>query len=119
MYTPGFAAPEQYKQRDRLGPWTDIYSVGATMYACMTKSPPPPADERLEKDKLQPLTKTHAGALFQGIAGTGRFHAAPELHRASAERVFGAEATDQHGPGRAFAKPTLFALIKERLTSEL
>jgi serine/threonine protein kinase len=23
MYTPGFAAPEQYRDHDRLGPWTD------------------------------------------------------------------------------------------------
>jgi hypothetical protein len=61
MYTPGFAAPEQYNQRDPIGPWTDIYSIGATMYACMTKGPPPPADQRLEKDTLVPLTKSHAG----------------------------------------------------------
>src|SRR5690349_10165437 len=32
MYTPGFAAPEQYKNRDLLGPWSDIYSVGASVY---------------------------------------------------------------------------------------
>ena len=37
MYTPGFAAPEQYNntRRELLGPWTDIYSIGASMYACM------------------------------------------------------------------------------------
>ena len=31
-YTPGFAAPEQYARKVELGPWTDIYSVGATVY---------------------------------------------------------------------------------------
>ena len=35
MYTPGFAAPEQYKAPDQMGPWTDIYAVGASMYACL------------------------------------------------------------------------------------
>jgi serine/threonine protein kinase len=36
MYTPGFASPEHYSQRDLLGPWSDIYSVGASMYACIS-----------------------------------------------------------------------------------
>lgn len=61
MYTPGFAAPEQYNQRDRLGPWTDIYAVGASMYACVAKHPPPPANERQEADKMQPAAKEYAG----------------------------------------------------------
>jgi serine/threonine protein kinase len=35
MYTPGFASPEHYNTRKDLGPWSDIYSVGASMYACL------------------------------------------------------------------------------------
>ncbi len=35
MYTPGFAAPELYGKHTDLGPWTDVYSLGATLYACM------------------------------------------------------------------------------------
>ena len=61
MYTPGYAAPEQYERRDQLGPWTDIYSVGASLHACITGSPPPRADERLREDILQPLARTQAG----------------------------------------------------------
>ena len=61
MYTPGYAAPEQYEKGAQLGPWTDIYSVGASLYASVTGSAPPRADERSEADTLQPLTKTHAG----------------------------------------------------------
>ncbi|TCJ11812.1 serine/threonine protein kinase [Parasulfuritortus cantonensis] len=61
MYTPGFAAPEQYNQRDRLGPWTDIYGIGASMYTCIAKRPPPPANERLEEDKLGSAAKDFAG----------------------------------------------------------
>ncbi len=37
MYTPGFASPEHYTQRELLGPWSDIYSVGASMYACLAR----------------------------------------------------------------------------------
>jgi serine/threonine protein kinase len=53
-YTPGFAAPEQYRKRELLGPWSDIYSVGASMLACLTGSAPPAADQRLDKDNFIP-----------------------------------------------------------------
>jgi serine/threonine protein kinase len=61
MYTPGFAAPEQYKQRELLGPWTDVYSIGASMFACLAGIAPQSADQRLEKDKMQPATKLYKG----------------------------------------------------------
>ncbi len=51
MYTPGFASPEQYRKRELLGPWSDIYSVGATMYCCLAGAAPPAADHRLDNDK--------------------------------------------------------------------
>lgn len=35
VYTPGFSAPEMHHSRHRLGPWSDIYSVGATLQACV------------------------------------------------------------------------------------
>ena len=54
MYTPGFASPEHYNQRELLGPWSDIYSVGASMYACLSGAAPQAADARLEKDLLVP-----------------------------------------------------------------
>ncbi|WPB55930.1 serine/threonine-protein kinase [Xylophilus sp. GOD-11R] len=52
MYTPGFAAPEMYKRDATLGPWTDIYAVGACMYACMQGFPPTDAPQRIKKDRL-------------------------------------------------------------------
>ena len=54
MYTPGFASPEHYGTRKDLGPWSDIYSVGASMYACLAGAAPQAADERLNKDNLSP-----------------------------------------------------------------
>lgn len=54
MYTPGFASPEHYGSRKDLGPWSDIYSVGASMYACLAGSPPQPADARANRDELVP-----------------------------------------------------------------
>lgn len=56
-YTPGFASPEQYFDRTLLGPWSDIYSIGATMYSCMTRASPMSADQRIKKDLLVPAVK--------------------------------------------------------------
>ena len=52
MYTPGFAAPEMYRRDASMGPWTDIYAIGACLYACMQGYPPNDAPQRLEKDRL-------------------------------------------------------------------
>lgn len=52
MYTPGFAAPELYAKGAALGPWTDIYSIGAAIYACMAAAPPQPADQRRTRDEM-------------------------------------------------------------------
>ena len=54
MYTPGYAAPEQYHGKFTLGPWTDIYAVGACMYAALAGAAPQAADERLVDDQLLP-----------------------------------------------------------------
>lgn len=56
-YTPGFASPEHYYDRKLLGPWSDIYSIGATMYSCLTKTSPLSADQRIKKDLLAPAVK--------------------------------------------------------------
>ncbi|GAB2727043.1 hypothetical protein GCM10027019_03050 [Melaminivora jejuensis] len=52
MYTPGFAAPEMYRRDTQMGPWTDIYAIGACIYACMAGFPPPEAPQRQDKDRL-------------------------------------------------------------------
>jgi len=54
MYTPGFAAPEMYRRTAGagLGPWTDIYAIGACMLSCMQGFPPYDAPQRQEKDRL-------------------------------------------------------------------
>src|SRR5438477_6765624 len=59
-YTPGFAAPEQYARSGELGPWTDIYSVGATVYSCFAGAAPQAAHERLVKDELVPARRAWA-----------------------------------------------------------
>lgn len=62
MYTPGFAAPEMYRRENSLGPWTDIYAIGACLYACMNGYPPTPAPKRLERDDLLESMTRQRGA---------------------------------------------------------
>ncbi|NMH15573.1 serine/threonine protein kinase [Tepidiphilus baoligensis] len=53
MFTPGYAPPEQLSgKRELIGPWTDLYSFGATLYTCVTGQAPPRAEARQEKDDL-------------------------------------------------------------------
>lgn len=60
-YTPGFAPPEQYFERTQLGPWSDIYSVGASMYSCLVRSAPTAANLRVKEDFLAPAVKVGKG----------------------------------------------------------
>jgi len=56
MYTAGFAAPEHYRFKpEELGPWSDIYSVGATIYTCIAGTPPQAGDVREQKDRMIPV----------------------------------------------------------------
>jgi len=52
MYTPGFAAPELLVRNGNLGPWTDIYGLGAAMYACLAGMPPQSIEHRKTDDRL-------------------------------------------------------------------
>lgn len=46
----GFAPLEQYQKKGRQGPWTDIYSLGATLYFALTKDIPDDPMTRFESD---------------------------------------------------------------------
>jgi len=70
MYTPGFASPEHHADRAKLGPWSDIYSVGATIYACLTANSPPSAQERLDKDRMLPARKAGGGKYTSELLDT-------------------------------------------------
>lgn len=48
-YTPGYAPMEQIEQDfDKFGPWTDFYSLGATLYCLLTTNKPPSTSEIAE-----------------------------------------------------------------------
>src|SRR6266481_2592543 len=70
MYTPGFAPPEQYKNRSLLGPWSDCYAIGASIFACLAGMAPQPADQRLEKDRYVSATKVWNGKYSRQLLET-------------------------------------------------
>lgn len=98
VVTPGYAPPEQY-ENGAQGPWTDIYSLGATLYWMVTGGKPPAAPARVAG------AQTMAPAL---AAGHGRFSPAflgaidwaletdaaarPQDLQAFARKLFGAHA---------------------------
>jgi serine/threonine protein kinase len=54
IISPGFSPIEQYDNRGYVGPWTDLYALGATMRACIEGRPPLNANRRHERDTLKP-----------------------------------------------------------------
>jgi serine/threonine-protein kinase len=67
MVTPGYAPLEQYASSARLGPYTDIYALGATLYHALSGSPPPAATDRATGTPLPPLPPGTATGLARLI----------------------------------------------------
>ncbi|MDH5446980.1 MAG: serine/threonine protein kinase [Gammaproteobacteria bacterium] len=56
VVTPGFSPIEQLDPAGYIGPWTDIYALGATMRSCIEGTSPPPSPQRRERDSLKPAS---------------------------------------------------------------
>lgn len=50
----GFAPKEQYTRHGKQGPYTDVYTVGASFYFAITGKRPPDSIDRIEEDDLIP-----------------------------------------------------------------
>ena len=61
VVTKGFSPIEQHALNAPLGPWTDIYAVGASMRACLDCKAPVASPERVHKDTLIPAVKAYKG----------------------------------------------------------
>jgi len=59
VITPGFSPIEQYNNSGYVGPWTDIYAVGASMRNCIDHRTPPEATKRHENDTMKPAVEVY------------------------------------------------------------
>ena len=86
IFTPGYAAPEQFMTAGKLGPWSDIYGVAATLYHAITGRIPPSGIDRIVDDTYEPLSELRpegfAPELLAGI-DAGMASAPPTGRRAS------------------------------------
>jgi serine/threonine protein kinase len=73
--TPGYSPVEQYGDQGNLGPWTDLYAVGAMMYRCISGNVPVAADQRTATlagggpDPLSPAVEVGKGKYDSRILG--------------------------------------------------
>mgnify|MGYP000757624614 FL=1 len=56
---PGYASPEQYAKKDKQGPWTDIYALGATLYFAATGEKPEESFGRVLEDTIKPVCEVN------------------------------------------------------------
>ena len=77
-FRPPYAAPEQVEDAGHLGPWTDLYAVGALMWRVVSGSAPPSAESRsfaLVRGRTDPLVideRTGGGRFSAGLLAVMR-----------------------------------------------
>jgi len=64
IITPGYAPLEQYSSSGTIGPWSDIYSLSAVAYLCLTGQRPPDIMNRMHEDKIKKLSQRINSSAF-------------------------------------------------------
>lgn len=57
VVTPGYSPVEQYYPGSNVGPWSDVYALGASMRTCLDGKAPPTSIERHARDNLTPAAE--------------------------------------------------------------
>ena len=71
----GYAPEEQYRRKGHQGAWTDVYSLCATMYYCITNVIPDTSLDRMHEDELKrpsdlgvSISEQQEDALMRGLS---------------------------------------------------
>ena len=67
----GYTPLEQYRKDGKIGSYTDIYALCATMYTAFTGHTPPDAITRIQRDDIEPIptiSEWHWDALCKGLS---------------------------------------------------
>ncbi len=67
IITPGYVPIEQYSTRGNVGPWSDIYSLAAVAYFCLTRKRPEDASDRVIQDELLPAREAASAQALPGF----------------------------------------------------
>lgn len=98
----GYSPIEQYQHKGQ-GPWTDVYSLAATLYFCLTGTSPPQVLDRICDEELVPprqlgadLTPVQEKAILRGmgVRRSQRYSSVEEFHAA----LFEGAAAEDNGP---------------------
>lgn len=57
VVTAGYSPVEQYYRGGFVGPWSDVYAIGASMRSCIEGKSPPTAVERHSNDTMKPASE--------------------------------------------------------------
>lgn len=111
----GYAPIEQYDRNGNQGPWTDVYSICATMYYLLTGIKLQKAYERVAEDKTIPLNMFNieiedyqANAILKGlnVQIENRYQSMAELYY---------ELYHEYLPGEKPQKPTARAVLPKTM----
>lgn len=111
----GYAPIEQYDRNGNQGPWTDVYSICATMYYLLTGIRLQKAYERVAEDKTIPLNMFNieiedyqANAILKGlnVQIENRYQSMAELYY---------ELYHEYLPGEKPQKPTARAVLPKTM----
>lgn len=102
VITQGFSPHEQSTMGGYVGPWTDLYAIGATMRACIEGIAPPPCDERRNNDKMKPAAaafkKDYSKGLLKAIDWA--MEVDPMLRPQNVDQLLEALAIDEPPPAK-------------------
>jgi len=120
LVKPGYSPYEQYATTSSAqGPWTDIYSLGATLYHAMTGKRPPDAPSRMVADDMVPVRdaalSSYRPSFLNGVEKALRLDVAERPRSIAAWRSLLLEPVPRPSRGAA-GKPGAAAKVAEPRT---